>query len=83
MENNKVKSQHYNLVIDRDRDMLLTMLFNLVAKYPNEPFLKKLKELHLEEALKEFVVDATDKQHNLKWCLDPNCDYQTSEEEPE
>lgn len=68
-----MKSDHYILVIDKDRDTIYNIMKQ--AARSNPMFLPSLVNLGLEKAYKELSDEVIKKTHEAEFCSDPNCQY--------
>lgn len=64
----------YNLIIDKDRDIMLTVLFNYLMENGGLTGLMQVfKDEGLERVWLDFITEKSDKGHELGFCEDPNC----------
>lgn len=71
------KSPHYYLIIDRQRNKILATFYRMTMQNPInqmifEAALQKKGVTH--EEIVSFLEDWIDKEHEMKWCEDTNCE---------
>jgi len=67
-------TDHYVLVIDKERDAILSILFECSMDGRSIGYFRsKIEAMRLKEPLKNFITECSDKMHALDWCKDPNC----------
>lgn len=73
----KKSDKHYVIVVDQDRNTILTAAFNLIFSSNNthDIFKDFLKRNDLEEQFKSFFDEKNDKCHACYFCKDPLCSY--------
>lgn len=65
----------YNLVIDEERNDVLSMFNSFLGNHPPllAIWLKWLMEENLQDTYLELLKEMADKEHALEWCKDPDC----------
>jgi hypothetical protein len=66
-------SPTYTLVMDKERNDVLAIMFAAIREQDMERFIKTLKNAGVYEVFLDFLKDTADKEHALGWCSDPNC----------
>lgn len=70
----KTKSEHaYSVVIDKERDLVLQMMFNVTSVMMGNVWRQSLKAKNVEDVYEALGQEISDKQHAIGWCNDPNC----------
>jgi len=67
----EIKSEAYNLVIDKDRARVLKIM--MTATVLNLPVIQHAHPDFPYEAMKEMYTEIAKKTHELGFCEDPNC----------
>lgn len=84
-----IKSEMYMLVIDRDRDKILSALMGSLLGNDSlaKAFAAWAREEGLEDAVSDFFHEKSEKGHTRGWCEDPECAWEgkveTDEKETE
>lgn len=85
MENKNKNSLGFNMFIDKDRMEVFQLLLNVYKDFlktaPPDFFVHSELEGR-NKAIVKFVEDMIIPQHELGWCSDPTCDYETSKFNP-
>lgn len=72
------KSPHYTLIIDENRNTMLAVVYALLMRDP------LARSIYIAECSKQgvpypeiesFIEEWSDKEHEMKWCTDPDCKY--------
>lgn len=75
-------SPHYVLVVDKQRDVLISCLVDAALKNPVGvavfDLLCKQNKISPEE-VNAFLKELSDKTHEMDWCDDPDCKYKKKE----
>ncbi len=72
-----VKSKHYVLVMDEDRDKLLSIWMQCILEFPDTAkYFAAFVHAHgLVDAQKELMKEFNEKNHEMGWCQDPDCTF--------
>ncbi len=83
MTTTPVPSQHYALIIDKNRNEILAALFETALQNPIGKAMFEMRcrsnNIAWEDVI-TFVRETADKEHALSWCTDPNCLYKKNQE---
>jgi len=72
------KSPHYVLVIDKNRDTIITCLLEAALHNPIGAVVFKSMmqaEKISDEEVNAFIQDLAEKTHEMGWCTSPDCKY--------
>lgn len=68
------KSNQFVLIIDKDREDILNVLFNVFNGTGNMTrFFQTKRGSELRKIFFDFVEEISEKTHGQGWCRDPNC----------
>jgi hypothetical protein len=72
----------YNLVVDRERALVLAYVFGYALQRSSEEEIQRLLEFigMSNEELMGFVDEISDGMHERGWCINPSCDKNGHEE---
>lgn len=69
------KQISYNLVIDKDRDKMLSSMFAFCIMIHGDDFVQFMKAQGTAFTFQDFIKEKADKNHELGFCEDPNCEH--------
>ena len=73
----KIESKDvYVLIIDKERQTLLTAMLNTVHSMDGGVFYNFIAKEGLEESFRDLATETAKKEHERGWCNDPTCTYE-------
>lgn len=76
MNETETKSPTYTLIIDENRDMMLTVLLTALERFPSceRFFFEGLEHFEIDpQEFLDFIKEIAEKTHEKGWCKDPHC----------
>lgn len=76
MSEEPTQSDHYNLVLDEKRHLILSLFMQVLMVFPMaRTIFDQLCVEHgvTQEEIVDFIKDWSDKEHAMGWCKDPDC----------
>lgn len=76
MNEKETKSPTYTIVVDENRDTILTILFTAIERsaFAERFVFEGLDHFKIpHEEYFDLIKDMATKTHEMKWCKDPHC----------